>query len=685
MQGMRRRLCAALVATGCATGVVACGGDDDDSQPAAGATPAAAKADLQPVKDFLLEHTASLTEDATQLREGAEAYYAMAEEADFDYAQLLKDKRADVKAFVKQAQEDFTAANPAYEQMEGVVAGVPSLADYDVIIDAGADKSDPENAAPFTLKTPAGKTCGPPGQLQLPDRDRRLRHRAEVRRQGRRARPRRRRQGRASASPSPTPTSTSPPRASFEKTAKELDAAAKEWAPTEQDAFTALVVMTPTMSEYFDAWKNSRFVAGGKADEKAFVAASRLQDIADILGGLVTVYDDGPAEHRQRRRRPGHADQADLSGLHRLRRAPARRRRPAASSSPPTTPRRSAPRRRAAPRRSPGRSRRRPASWTSSWSPSRPVRRLRPSTVAAGLLVAAALVLAAAAPAAAQGDAPWQRGGRDARRARRRADRADPRRSREGAVRGAAGGPRVPRRPAAPDPRRGAGGGRRRARRAAARPAGGRARRRSSARGRARRAPRRAVPRLYGGDARRRAQAATSRRRAPGCWCASSAPRRGFTRPGSRRDARARATCRPGGPTPGAAAEAVQKDLLDAYQGRLRELLADADAAARARAAHARWPRRPRRPPATGRSSRRATSQDRGGAAADGARRGLRRARRRAAPAGDVAAYAAARARATSGARRLHRRAASPTRSPRAAPSSCCASSRSCRSSTAAA
>ncbi len=72
----------------------------------------------------------------------------------------------------------------------------------------------------------------------------------------------------------------------FEKTAKELDAAAREWQPTPQDAFTALVVMTPTMSEYFDAWKNSRFVAGDKAKEKAFVAASRLQDIADILGGL---------------------------------------------------------------------------------------------------------------------------------------------------------------------------------------------------------------------------------------------------------------------------------------------------------------------------------------------------------------------------------------------------------------
>ena len=39
----------------------------------------------------------------------------------------------------RRAQRDFAEANPAYEQMEGVVAGVPSLADYDVIIDAGSD------------------------------------------------------------------------------------------------------------------------------------------------------------------------------------------------------------------------------------------------------------------------------------------------------------------------------------------------------------------------------------------------------------------------------------------------------------------------------------------------------------------------------------------------------------------
>ena len=34
-----------------------------------------------------------------------------------------------------------------------------------MIIDAGADASDPENAVPFSLKTPAGKTYKQPGNF----------------------------------------------------------------------------------------------------------------------------------------------------------------------------------------------------------------------------------------------------------------------------------------------------------------------------------------------------------------------------------------------------------------------------------------------------------------------------------------------------------------------------------------
>jgi hypothetical protein len=284
----RRRLCAALVAIGCAMGAAACGDDEEPTPPASTAAGQGAD-ELQPVKDFLLAHTESLGAEATRLREGAERYHALAEAAGFDYAKLLEQKRAEVRAFVEDAQETFARANPAYEEMEGVVAGVPSLADFDVIIDAGADKSDPENAVPFSLETPAGKTYEQPGNFNYLIET--SAYGTEPRFAAEGVEPDLDGDGKVrfgEAMPDADFYVTAA--RDFEKTTQELDAAARKWTPTAQDAFTALVVMTPTMSEYFDAWKSSRFVAGAKAQEKAFVAASRLQDIADILGGLQTVY-----------------------------------------------------------------------------------------------------------------------------------------------------------------------------------------------------------------------------------------------------------------------------------------------------------------------------------------------------------------------------------------------------------
>ena len=58
-----------------------------------------------------------------------------------------------------------------------------------------------------------------------------------------------------------------------------LDRSAKAWRPTASDAFTSVVVMVPTMSEYFGQWKVSRFVLGDKAKGDSFNVVSRLSDI----------------------------------------------------------------------------------------------------------------------------------------------------------------------------------------------------------------------------------------------------------------------------------------------------------------------------------------------------------------------------------------------------------------------
>ena len=160
-------------------------------------SPAANTADLAPVKAFLLDHTDRLVAE-TKAAAGERRGLLRARRGGGlrlrEAAQRATAPRC--RSSSRRRRRASPRANPAYEEMEGVVAGVPSLADYDVIIDAGGDASDPENAVPFSLKTPDGQDLQAARQLQLPDRDGRLRHRAEVRGQGRQARPRRRRQGR---------------------------------------------------------------------------------------------------------------------------------------------------------------------------------------------------------------------------------------------------------------------------------------------------------------------------------------------------------------------------------------------------------------------------------------------------------------------------------------------------------
>ena len=268
---------------------MACGGEDEAGKPAAERPAESGAADLGAVKGYLLDHTTRLVADTGRLRAEAEAYHAMAEGARFDYDALLARDREAVGASVERLQASYRAANPSYERMEGVVAGVPELADYDVTIDAGGDASEPDSAVPFTLKTRQGRTFKQPGNFFF------LVETAvfgtEERFAAKGVEPDLDGDGRVAFGEAvPDADFLLTATRDFETTAKELDAAARAWTPTEADAFNALVVMTPTMSEYFEAWKSSRFVAGEAATETAFAGASRLQDIADILAGLEVIY-----------------------------------------------------------------------------------------------------------------------------------------------------------------------------------------------------------------------------------------------------------------------------------------------------------------------------------------------------------------------------------------------------------
>jgi hypothetical protein len=268
---------ASLIASGC--------GSDDS-----GETTVASGGDLPAVKDYLTAHADGLAENVDALAADAEDYYALAEAADFDYDALMKESCDEVSGLLADSRETFVEANPEYEEMEGIVAGVPRLAQYDVDIDAGADASDPENAVSFTLELPDGETMKQPGNLffltetalfgtnpdlladveQDPDCDGKVEFGQGI----------------------PDANVYVATLREFKRQADSLRADAAAFEPTPSDALTAITIMTPTMSEYFDAWKNSAFIAGSDAKEEGFVATSRLSDIADILEGISFTYDE---------------------------------------------------------------------------------------------------------------------------------------------------------------------------------------------------------------------------------------------------------------------------------------------------------------------------------------------------------------------------------------------------------
>ncbi|MCC6457487.1 MAG: EfeM/EfeO family lipoprotein [Caldilineaceae bacterium] len=246
--------------------------------------------DLSGIKSYLVDQATALKSATAELKQHADTYYGAAEAQGFDYAALWEANAATVTDELEAARAVWMTASPLYEQIEGIVAGTPSLASYDVILDAGASgEDDPENAVPFDLTLPNGQVLPKPGNLfgvtestlwgtfpaytvgdveadwnqngalefgeTLPD--------ANVLKAGADA---------------------------LDSYAGELLASAQAWEPTTTDAFTALVVMVPTMNEYFGSWRDSRFVVGETSTQRDFVAISRLSDIQDILGGLEIVY-----------------------------------------------------------------------------------------------------------------------------------------------------------------------------------------------------------------------------------------------------------------------------------------------------------------------------------------------------------------------------------------------------------
>ncbi len=257
---------------------------------AATTTQTAPGANLAPTKTFLLQHTSKLRGFTTQFQRQASRYYALAKASDFDYASLWAAESSALKPILSRSKALWIEGNPYYERVEGVVAGTPSLAVYDVILDAGSSaKEDPASAVPFDLKLADGRVLKKPGNLFNLTEGMLWGTKPEYTAKGVRADLDG--DGKLEFGESlPDANVFKAAAAAFALYAGKLDRSSKAWKPTASDAFTAVVVMVPTMSEYFGQWKVSRFVLGDRAQGDSFNVVSRLSDIGDILGGLRVIY-----------------------------------------------------------------------------------------------------------------------------------------------------------------------------------------------------------------------------------------------------------------------------------------------------------------------------------------------------------------------------------------------------------
>ncbi|MGA9577624.1 MAG: imelysin family protein [Terrimicrobiaceae bacterium] len=232
------------------------------------------------VKSYLLKNLEKINAASEDFVKNSEAYSALVAANGGSVEAAYKADPKQLEKLVTKMQENYKAMDSfGYETVEGIVAGVPSMADYDVYLDAGVPASEgPEGVASVVLDLGNGEKIDKQGALftyiiepMLWAGDKRWVTPVDG---GKKSPPR--------------PEVLSAAAKDVNRKLGELLADAKAWNASVSDCFSAMVVMTPTLSDYFEDWKESRY---SKDKSGRFQAVSRISDMRGIMGSCQVMYD----------------------------------------------------------------------------------------------------------------------------------------------------------------------------------------------------------------------------------------------------------------------------------------------------------------------------------------------------------------------------------------------------------
>jgi Imelysin len=240
------------------------------------------------VKGYLLGTLTKMEQASDEFFANAVAYQKLVDANGGDPAKAFAQSPEETMRLVAVLRENYKAMDSfGYETIEGIVAGVPKLSDFDVYLDAGVPKDQAGGGtpvAPVILTLPDGSRIDREGCLftyliepMLWGSNKKLVVPVDLDHDGKIG-----------------PRESLPRADVLSSVAKDvrakihdLNATAVAWQPSTSDYFSAIITMTPTLSGYFDDWKESRYAP---ATSGKFSAISRVSDMRGIMSSVAILY-----------------------------------------------------------------------------------------------------------------------------------------------------------------------------------------------------------------------------------------------------------------------------------------------------------------------------------------------------------------------------------------------------------